>query len=77
MSGDTEETDVGEQTLIAGVRPVTIRDRLAVMAASPMRPRRNPTAHQKSCVHGLFDEVSRAQIDLVDLITASHKETQK
>lgn len=76
MSGDTEETDVGEQTLIAGVRPVTLRDRLSVMAASPMRPKRNPTAQQKSCDHGLFDEVSRAQIDLVDLITASHKETQ-
>ncbi len=79
MSGnrETETTEIGEQTLIDGVRPITLRDRLAVMAASPMRPRRNPTAFQKSCDHGLFDEVSRAQIDLVDLITASHKETQK
>lgn len=64
----SETTEQGEQTLIEGVRPITLADRLAVLAAQPMRPKRNPTAPQKSCDHGLFDEVSRAQLDLTDLI---------
>ena len=64
----TETTDVGEQTLVDGVRPITLRDRLGVMAALQMTPKRNPSAPQKLCDHGLFDEVSRAQLDLCDLI---------
>ena len=73
MSRQSESTEVGDQTLINGVRPITLRDRLGVMAALPMTPKRNPTAPQKPCDHGLFDEVGRAQLDLCDLITA--KET--
>jgi len=68
MTRASEITEQGEQTLIDGVRPITLADRLAVLAAQPMRPKRNPTAPQKSCDHGLFDEVSRAQLDLTDLI---------
>jgi len=68
MSRATETTDVGEQTLMDGVRPVTLRDRLGVMAALPMTPKRNPAIPQKPCDHGLFDEVGRAQLDLCDLI---------
>lgn len=75
MTRKSEITEVGDQTLIDGVRPVTLRDRLAVIAAQPMTPKRNPTAPQKQCDHGLFDEVSRAQIDLCDLIAQSNKET--
>ncbi|MGH1423001.1 MAG: hypothetical protein ACRBEQ_14410 [Hyphomonas sp.] len=71
MTRETETTEVGEQTLMDGVRP----DRLRLMAASPMTPKRNPNAPQKQCDHGLFDEVGRAQIDLTDLIAQSNKET--
>ncbi len=68
MTRASETTEQGEQTLIDGVRPITLADRLAVLAAQPMRPKRNPTAIQKSCDHGLFDEAGRAQLDLTDLI---------
>lgn len=68
MTRAPEIIEQGEQTLIDGVRPISLNDRLAVLAAQPMRPKRNPTAPQKSCDHGLFDEVSRAQLDLTDLI---------
>lgn len=63
-----EPTDVGEQSLIDGVSPVTLGERLTAQTAQPMTPRRNPHAVQKPCDHGLFDEVGRAQIDLLDLI---------
>ena len=55
MSRESEATAVGRQTLIDGVRPITLRDRLTVMAAQPMAPKRNPTTTQKPCDHGLFD----------------------
>jgi len=69
----TETTDVGEQTLINGVRPVTLGEKLTAMTGHPMRRSfnqkgRNPQAPQKSCDIGLFDEAGRAQIDLCDLI---------
>lgn len=73
MNGKSEPTEVGDQTLIDGVRPITLRDRLAVMASQPMRPKRNPTTPQKPCDHGLFDEVGRAQLDLTDLIAQSQE----
>ena len=66
----TEPTEQGEQMLVAGVAPVTMRDRLTLMALRPMAPRRNPSASQKPCYHGLFDEVRRDQIDLIDFLTA-------
>ena len=66
----TEPTEQGEQMLVAGVVPVTLRDRLTLMALRPMAPRRNPNASQKPCDHGLFDEVQRDQIDLIDFLTA-------
>ena len=56
--------------LVAGVAPVTTRDRLTMMALRPMAPRRNPNASQKPCDHGLFDEVRRDQIDLIDFLNA-------
>lgn len=69
MSGfQHEETEVGAQALTPGVRPVTLRDRLAAMAQAPMLPKRRPNTKQQPCDVGLFDEAGRAQIDLADLI---------
>ncbi|MFN0195060.1 MAG: hypothetical protein ACKVP5_24295 [Aestuariivirga sp.] len=57
---ETEPTLIGEQTLIPGVRPVSIYERLMVLAAQPMRPERP----QRPCDLGLFDEAARNQLDL-------------
>ena len=67
-----EATEVGDQTLIDGIRPVTLGERLTARTSHPMTPKRNPNAGQKPCDQGLFDEVGRAQIDLLDLIP-THK----
>ena len=67
-SRNYEPTEVGAQSLIDGVRPVTLGERLTARTAHPMTPKRNASAVQKPCDHGLFDEVGRAQIDLLDLI---------
>ena len=64
-----ESTEIGEQSLIDGVRLVTLGEKLTAQTAHPMTPKRNPNAGQKPCDHGLFDEVGRAQIDLLDLIS--------
>lgn len=76
MSGGTEKTRAGAQRLVPGVAPVTLRERLAARARQPMRPKRNPYADQKPCDLGLFDEVGRAQTDLIDLINATKKEAK-
>ena len=66
MSGDlpipfeTEPTPIGEQRLIPGVRRVSIYERLMVLAAQPLGPKRL----QKPCDLGLFDEVARNQLDM-------------
>lgn len=66
MSGDlpipfeTEPTPIGEQTLIPGVRRVSIYERLMVLAAQPLGSKKL----QKPCDLGLFDEVARNQLDL-------------
>jgi hypothetical protein len=52
---ETEPTPIGEQTLIPGVRPVSMRARLEALAAHPMVSDRV----QKPCDIGLFDEVAR------------------
>ena len=64
-----ESTDVGEQSLVDGVRPVTLGEKLTARTTHPMTPKRNASAVQRPCNHGLFDEVGRAQIDLLDLIS--------
>jgi len=63
-----EMTEVGEQTLIDGVRPVALGEKLTAMTAHTIRPKRNPNAKQKPCDLGLFDEVGLAQVDLIDFI---------
>ena len=67
----TEHTEAGEQTLVAGIRPITLADRLAVRAAAPLAPKRNPNAEQKPCDHGLFDTAARDQLDLIDALRAT------
>ncbi len=56
----TETTDLGEQHLIPGVKPVSLGDRLQCLMDMPLMPR----CRQRSCHIGLFDEVARAQLDL-------------
>ena len=64
MTLKSEITDVGEQTLMRGVRPVSLGEQFTARTGHPMTPKRQPNAIQKSCDIGLFDEVGRAQIDL-------------
>lgn len=70
---ETEVTDAGSQRLMRGVAPITLRDRLSVLAAAPMAPR----AAQKSCDMGLFDLESRRQIDLVDELRRMNREAAR
>ena len=56
----SEQTPIGEQTLVHGVAPITPRDRLAIRANAPMEPRKA----QRPADHGLFDMVSRTQIEM-------------
>jgi hypothetical protein len=57
---ETEATSLGPQTLVPGVRPVSMKARLEVLAAHPMASNRL----QKPCDIGLFDDVARNQMDL-------------
>lgn len=56
----TEQTPEGEQTLVPGVAPVSLRQRLALRMAAPMAPRKP----QKPLNIGLFDEDARNQLAL-------------
>ena len=56
----SEQTAVGEQTLVHGVAPITPRDRLAMRANAPMEPRKP----QRPADHGLFDTNARNQIEM-------------
>ena len=56
----TEKTDAGEQSLVPGVTPITQSDRLAVLMAAPLTPRRE----QKPLDIGLFDDGARRQLNL-------------
>ena len=49
-----EPTEVGAQSLIDGVRPITLGEKLTARTAHPMTPKRNASAVQKPCDHGLF-----------------------
>ena len=60
ISFETEVTSLGPQTLVPGVRPVSIKARLEVLAAHPLTSDRL----QKPCDLGLFDEVARNQMEL-------------
>ena len=56
----SEQTPIGEQTLVYGVAPITARDRLAIRANAPMEPRKA----QRPADHGLFDLGARNQIEM-------------
>jgi len=68
---EIEETQAGVQTLMRGVSPITLRERLGVLAAAAMAPR----PAQKRCDVGLFDLESRRQIDLVDELRRLDRKT--
>jgi len=55
-----EPTAIGPQSLIPGVAPISLGDRLAQRAAAPLEPKRQ----QKPCDLGLFDLHARTQLDL-------------
>ena len=40
MNMETEPTDAGEQVLMPGVQPVTMGQRLAILALSPLQAKR-------------------------------------
>lgn len=60
-----EDTDAGVQLLVEGVGPITIKAKLDVAAAKPMRGGdADPPAG------GLFDDEARAQLDIMDALPA-------
>ena len=56
----SEPTPLGEQRLVPGVAPITMRDRLRARMAAPLLP----TRPQKPLDLGLFDMAARNQLDL-------------
>ena len=67
---DTEATVQGQQVLVPGVRPVSMKARLEVLAAQPLGSNRL----QKPCDLGLFDEVARNQPDLFSTNSPTRKD---
>jgi hypothetical protein len=55
-----ESTGIGLQSLVPGVAPITLSDRLAARAAAPLEPKKP----QRRCDLGLFDLAARNQLDL-------------
>ena len=67
---ETEVTSLGPQTLVPGVRPVSMKARLEVLAAHPMASDRL----QKPCDIGLFDDVARNQMELFSANSPTRKD---
>ena len=57
---EAEVTPIGVQILVTGVAPITPAQRLAILADSPLQPRRP----QRPADHGLFDTNARNQIEM-------------
>lgn len=57
-----EDTPVGPQYLIEGIKLVSLREKLEYLASMPVRSKR--TRAQKPCDIGLFDETARNQLEL-------------
>ncbi len=55
-----EQTPIGEQMLVYGVAPITPAQRLLIRADAPLCPRKP----QRPANHGLFDTLSRSQIEM-------------
>jgi hypothetical protein len=64
MKPASEMTPIGEQTLIAGVKPITARDRLQCRMEAPLQPR----CRQRPLTVGLWDEDARNQLELFQQI---------
>jgi hypothetical protein len=68
----SEQTPIGEQTLVHGVAPITPRDRLAIRANAPLEPRKAQRPADapvlSACLagsrRGLFDTNARNQIEM-------------
>ena len=56
----SEQTPIGEQVLVPGVAPITPAQRLNLRANASMEPRKP----QRPADHGLFDMISRTQIEM-------------
>ena len=56
----SEVTETGEQTLIPGVQPISLRERLEHRMLGPL----TPLKLQKPLDIGLFDLAARSQLDL-------------
>ena len=56
----SEQTPIGEQSLVYGVAPITPAQRLSIRANAPMEPRKP----QRPADHGLFDTNARNQIEM-------------
>jgi len=67
---ETEATSPGPQSLVPGVRPVSMKARLEALAAHPLVSDRL----QKPCDLGLFDEGARNQMELFGATTQKLKE---
>ena len=59
-SFEVEPTEAGPQSLVPGVTPIRLSDRLRFMAQAPLLP----TKPQRPINHGLFDLNSRNQLEL-------------
>jgi hypothetical protein len=57
---ESEQTAIGEQTLVHGVAPITPAQRLAMRANAPLEPKKQ----QRPADHGLFDTNARNQIKM-------------
>ena len=57
---EAEDTEAGLQTLVPGVAPLTLGERLAVLANAPLLPRKG----QRPANHGLFDTNARNQLEM-------------
>ena len=64
-----EATAIGPQSLVPGVVPITVRDRLLCRAAAPLAPKKP----QRGCDHGLFDLAARDQLDLFRAVQPSRE----
>ena len=67
---ETEATAIGPQALVPGVRPVSMKARLEVLAAHPLGSDRL----QKPCDIGLFDDVARNQMELFSTNSPTRKD---
>ncbi|MFT5331030.1 MAG: hypothetical protein ACI9KA_002128 [Parasphingorhabdus sp.] len=56
----SEQIDIGEQMLIHGVQPITLAERLMMLANAPMQPR----SKQRPADDGLFDTNAINQLEM-------------